>query len=356
MPLLQPVPLPVINGPGGADLGADAALAAFQHGTEVRVNGGNLGHCLGKGDVNGPAGVQAQVKGVGRLLLGALFRAQAAAGAFGLVHIPGLMPDGHREVSHKALHRLHLGVGHDLNPLMLGRIHHFGGQDAGCTVQGGKGLVNLGHFPPNGRLFLHQIYLKSGLSNVQGRLDAGDASANDQGPLGHGTLPGRQGCVQLDLGNGRPAQNHRLFRGLFFALMNPGALLPDIGNFQHVRVQAGPADCLAKCGFMHPGGAGANHHTGKAVLPDGLHDQVLSGLGTHIRILCGVDNPRFFSKGLRHLDHIHGGGNVGAAPADKNTNSFHRRPPHFPYFRRALTKACWGISLSNMAGIWSGSR
>ena len=134
LPLLQPVPLPVINGSGGADLGADAALPGLQHGAVIRVNGGNLGHCLGKGDVNGPAGIETQVEGIGRVLLGALLRAQATAGAFGLVHIPGLVPDGHREIPHESLHRFHLGIGHNLNPLMLGRIHHFGGQDTGCAV------------------------------------------------------------------------------------------------------------------------------------------------------------------------------------------------------------------------------
>ncbi len=45
----------VVDSPGGADLGADAALAAFQHGAVGGVNGGDFGHRLGEGDVDGPA-------------------------------------------------------------------------------------------------------------------------------------------------------------------------------------------------------------------------------------------------------------------------------------------------------------
>ena len=56
--LNQLILLGVVDGPGGTDLGADTALAGFQHGTVVGVDGGHLGHRLGEGDVDGPAVVQ----------------------------------------------------------------------------------------------------------------------------------------------------------------------------------------------------------------------------------------------------------------------------------------------------------
>ena len=351
LPLLQPVGLLVVDGPGGTHLGAYPAFAGVQLGAVGRVDGGNLGHRLGKGDVNGPAVVQAQVEGVGYPLLGTFLGTQAAAGALGGVYIPGLVPDGDGEVAHEALHLLHLGIGQNVDVFILGRIHHFRGENTGGAVQSGEGLVDLGHFPADGRLLLHNVHREARLGNIQGGLNPGDTAADDQGALGHRTLPGGEGGVQLHLGNGRPAQDNGLFRGHLPVLVNPGALLPDIGNFHQVGVQPRSGGSLPEGGLMHPGGAGADHHPGEFVLANGLNQQILAGLGAHILIVRGIDHPRLPAQGLGHRLDVHGGGNVGAAPADKYADSTHLPSPHFPYFRRALTSACWGISGSNRPGI-----
>ena len=317
------VGLLVVDGAGGTDLGADTALAGFQHGAVVGINGCDLGHSLCKGNVDGTALIQSQIKGVGHFLLGALFCAQTTAGAFGLVHITSLFLDGDPEVAHKALDGLHLRIRVNFNLFVLCRIHHFGGQDTGGTVQCGEGLVDLGHFAANGGLFLYNIHLKACVGNVQSGLDTGNAAANDQCPFLYRTGACGQRCVQVHLGDGGTTQNNRLLGGFFLVLMNPGALLTDVGNLHHIGVQTCLFTSFAEGIFVHTGGAGAYHHAGKTVLTDGILNQLLTGLGAHILIMCGKDYTGLLTQHFGNFFHIHGGGNVAAAPADEYAYTLH---------------------------------
>jgi len=60
---------------------------------------------------------------------------------------------------------------------MLPTFHQFGGYDAHGTIVGGKGLVQLGHNSTNGRGFFHQVDKKTGICQVQSRLDSGNSTA-----------------------------------------------------------------------------------------------------------------------------------------------------------------------------------
>ena len=80
-------------------------------------------------------------------------------------------------------------------------VHHLGGQDTGGAVQGGEGLVDLGHLAADGGLLFHDVHLEARVGDIQRGLDARDAAADDQRALGHGAFAGGQGRVELHLGN-----------------------------------------------------------------------------------------------------------------------------------------------------------
>ncbi|OPY13067.1 MAG: hypothetical protein A4E69_01837 [Syntrophus sp. PtaB.Bin138] len=109
----------------------------------------------------------------------AVFHAGGAARAFALVNIPGLLHDGDGEVSRFPLHALHLGIGDHLDIGMPLAFNEFGRFDAHGAVVGGKGLVEMGHLPADGRRFLDKIDLESCRAEIKGRLDPADASTDN---------------------------------------------------------------------------------------------------------------------------------------------------------------------------------
>ena len=61
---------------------------------------------------------------------------------------------------------------------MPAALHQLGGDNAHGTVVGREGLVQLRHDPADGRFVFHQMDVKAGVGQVQGRLDSGDAAAH----------------------------------------------------------------------------------------------------------------------------------------------------------------------------------
>jgi len=61
-----------------------------------------------------------------------------------------------------------------------GTFDHLGGQDADGAIVGGKGLIQLGHPPADAGCSLHQVDPKAHIGQVNGGLDASDASADNQ--------------------------------------------------------------------------------------------------------------------------------------------------------------------------------
>ena len=315
--------LGIIDRASGADPGADAALAGFEHGAVVRVYGRDLRHGLRKGNVDCAAVVHAQIEGVRHLLLRAFFRAKAAAGADVLFDIARFFPDGNLKITDEPLDGLHLGIGIDVNFLILRAVHHFRRQNTGRAVERGKGFVDLGHFAADGRLFFDNIDLISRVRNVQSGLDTGDTAADDQCALDHGAGSRGQGRVQPNLGDGGPAQNDRFFRCLRPVFVNPGALLADVRDLDHEGIQTGLLAGFAEGCLVHPGGAGADNDAGQGVFADLALNQLLTRLGAHILIVGGENNARLMGQGLGDGLYIHGRGNITAAPAYENADSLH---------------------------------
>ena len=175
----------VLDGAGGADLGAHAAFALGHLAAVFGIDDRLLGDGLREGDVDGRGGTGEFVEGVGRLLAGAFFRAGAAAGAQAPVHIGGALADLDGEVAHIAgdVFPFRHGVQGDVG--MLGHVHHLGAQDAGRAVHGGEGLVQLGHSSADAGKFFYNIHFITCFRNIKGRLDSGNTSADDQCTLGN---------------------------------------------------------------------------------------------------------------------------------------------------------------------------
>ena len=272
----------VIDGLCGAHLGADAAFARGQLFAVLRVDAGAFGNGLRERDVDGRGLADVLIEVVGHVLGGALFRAGAAAGALGPVNVGGALFDGDVEVADIAGHVLNLGARVEGDVGILGHVHHLGAENAGGTVNGGEGLVELGHLAADGGLALHEQDLDAGISAVKGRLNAGDAAADNQDALVDVEALGLEGAVVAQLGHGNADEFGGLVGVGLLVLADPGDVLADIGHFKHVAVQSGALDSAAEGGLVHARGTGSDDHAREVVFVDGLFDGRLAGFGAGV--------------------------------------------------------------------------
>ncbi len=84
------------------------------------------------------------------------------------------------EVADVAGDLLDLAVAQQVDVRMPADVRHLGRQDAGRAVERREGLVELGHVAADRRLALDQVDLVAGVGQLERRLDAGDAAADDQ--------------------------------------------------------------------------------------------------------------------------------------------------------------------------------
>ncbi len=68
---------------------------------------------------------------------------------------------------------------------MSTHFDHFGGQDAGRTVEGGKRFVQLSHMTADGWLPLNQHDLEALVGDIEGGLHPCDATSNNQRDRDH---------------------------------------------------------------------------------------------------------------------------------------------------------------------------
>ena len=109
--------------------------------------------------------------------------AVAATGAQVGVDAGGPLVDRRRKVTRPAVETIEIGIGDQLDVHVSSHFHQNGTHDAHGAVVGGKGLVQLGHDPADGRRFLKQIDIIPRIRQIQGTLHSGDTPANNQ----HGT-------------------------------------------------------------------------------------------------------------------------------------------------------------------------
>ena len=306
-----------VYGAWTADFLADAAFTGFEHGAVFAVDDRGVGYGLGKGDVDGRTHADVAVEFVGDLFLGAFGHADAAAGAFVFIDGAGPFLDRDLEVADVTFDEFDLGVGVELDLGVVGNVDHFGGHDALGTVQGREGLGELGHVAADGGLALDQDDFVAAVGDVEGRLDAGDAAADDEGSLGDRYGDGRKDAVLLD-----PLDHHAddlgsLDGGFFPVLMNPGAMFTDVGHFAEEWVQAGRFDGFTEGALVHARGTGRDDYVGEFLLLDGFLEQVLAGIGAHIFVVGGEGDAGHLADFLCNPLNIDGSGYVFAAVADE---------------------------------------
>ena len=224
---------------GRADPLAHPALALGEPAAVVDLDGRALGHRLREGDVDGFGRLEPHVEAVGSLGR-ALLHADLAADALGPVDHGRLLADVDGEVAHVARHLLHLGVGHERDVLVLRAVDHARREDAGRAVDGGKGLVQLGHDPADGGLLLDDGDLEAGVGDVEGGLDAGHPAADDEDVLVDLHLVRIERLELAGLGHRHLDDLPRLLGGHRHVGVDPGAVLPDVGHLEEVGVEAAP--------------------------------------------------------------------------------------------------------------------
>ena len=85
-------------------------------------------------------------------------------------------------------------------------------------------------WPPIDGVLLDQHDLVAAVGDVERRLDAGDAAADDQGALGHRDADRLQRLVVLDLLDDGAGDVDRLGGRLAAVVVDPGAVLADVGH------------------------------------------------------------------------------------------------------------------------------
>ena len=228
-----------IDGIGRAEFLTGFAGAFLEVGAVWLVDDRVFRDSLREGGVDGFAVAQPGFVDIVDDFLGAFFLADATAGADCFVDIAGFLPDGDGEVAHIAIDLFHFALGVQLDIRVVASGHHLGGQDAGGAVQGGEGLVELGHMPADGWFSLDQVDRETGVGDLERGLDAGNATADHQGGRVDGHVQRLERLVVDDPLD--TARDDRLgfFGGGDFIGVHPGDLLADGDQLAQVGVQIG---------------------------------------------------------------------------------------------------------------------
>jgi len=114
-----------------------------------------------------------------RVLRRAVLHADGAARALVFLDIAGFPQECYVEVSRLALHTVNLGVGEHFDVGMPADLDQLGCENSHRAVVGREGLVELGHVAADRRGLLDEVHPEAGGREVQGRLDAAYAPADD---------------------------------------------------------------------------------------------------------------------------------------------------------------------------------
>ena len=105
----------------------------------------------------------------------------------------------------------------------------------------------------------------------QGRRDAGETAADDQGRMVDAELARFQGLQEFRLGDGHADEVLRLFRRrLGLVHVHPGILVPDVGHLEEVAVQARLFAVLLEEPFVGSGRAGGDDDPARVLFLDDL--------------------------------------------------------------------------------------
>ena len=283
-------------------------------GTLLAVDHVSVRHRLGERLVDGGTFLRELVEPVGHPHR-AHFHAGAAGGAL-IADIAGFLAHLHLKIAHIAADVFHFRHAHQLDVGLMAGADHFGSQDTGGAVQGGKGLVELGHLSPDGRFLFDQVDRVTGFTDLQRGLNAGDAASHDQG-AGMDLCPARaERYLVINPADSGIDQRGGFAGGLVNIIVHPGAVLADIGHLEEIAVQAGPFTGIAEGQLVHVRRAGRHHHPGQAFGLNVFFDHLLPGIGAHKFIGRSNGDIGLIFQRSGDIFHPYVLGNIDAAMAD----------------------------------------
>ncbi len=180
----------------------------------------------------------------------------------------------------------------------------------------GKVLSNIAMWPPMRRLALDEDDLFAGVGQGQGRLDAGDAAADDHRPRRNPHELPLQGLVSGDAADGAGQVGLGLHQRGGLVGGHPGDLLADVGHLHQEAVQAGVLGGAAEGGLVQVGRAGRHHDAVQPQLADVALDQLLAGIGAHVLVVPGQGDAGQTLGELGQGVDVDHAGDIGAAVAD----------------------------------------
>ena len=204
---------------------------------------------------------------------------------------------------------------------MVEDLGHLGPQHADGAVVGGEDVRQERHVSADGRPPLYQVNMQTRVRQIQCGCDPGHASSYYQYVFADRYALGLQRPQECGFGHCHCYQVFGLLCGHSRLVhVHPGALFPDIGHLQHVRVQPGLGYSPAKCGLMQTRRAGCYDYPIELELCNILLDLLLSGIGTgELQISGDCHIGQLFREAFQLL-HVQDTGDVQAAVTDVNTN------------------------------------
>ena len=345
--LLEVDRLPIAAGLHAGLLALVRQDTALEVQADFRVDQHHLGRGLRERNVHRLALAEAFIEIVVEfgLLVDAMGDALLAAGAEVFQHVPRLAADGHLEVAHIAVHFHDLRVAPQRDVLVGADLGHLRSQNAGRAVQRREGLVELGHVPADGGLTLHEVNLLAGVSQRQGRVDAGDAAAHDQHVGMDRHLLHLKGPVMRDAPDGGAGEGLGFRGGLGAVGVHPRVVLADVDHVEKEWVQSAGFDRAAEGVLMQERRARRHDDPIQAELLDVLLNQLLARIRAHVLVVARDDHVGHGGDISGQCLHIHHPGDVGAAMADIKAD---------PNVMVAVNLVHWSPYVGKIAS-WSGS-
>ena len=135
-------------------------------------------------------------------------------------------------------------------------------------VEALEGVVELAVVAAEFLFLLHDVGLEALVGQRQGRRDAGQSAADDEGVVIHAQLARLEGLQELRLGDGHAHEVLGLLGGLDGLVhVDPGVLVADVGHLEEVAVEARLLAVLLEESLVGARRAGAHDDAGQIAFP-----------------------------------------------------------------------------------------
>ena len=172
-----------------------------------------------------------------------------------------------------------------------------------------------------GRVLLHQVHLEALVGDAQRRGHARQPAADNQRRCRHRQLAGLQRLQMPRPGDGHGHQVHGLIGGRHgVVLVDPGALVADVGHRKEVLVEPALAQRLLEEDLVRPRRTGGHHQPVEPVLLDHVLDVLLVGVRAGVEAGFGVADVGHLGRLAGYPFHVDDRSDVVAAVADEHAH------------------------------------